>query len=395
MDYEDKYKDDELKNIIVFRSGPHESEYVKGMDFSDNARALFEYMLSVGLNNKYELIWIVNYPDEYNKKYKCFKNVKFISWNDAISDNMNKRDEYHRILYHARFFFFTDAYGFCKNARKDQIRVQLWHGCGFKTRVNFAPCEHRYEYNTVIGEIYKEIHKNIYGLREEQVIITGYPKEDWLFEKHGDDYIKKFDLPKAKKYIFWLPTFRSTGEKLAELDLYNLDSRTGLPIINTYEQLNDINRLLKEKDLVLIVKLHPFQDQKVVNLLNESNIVAITNNQLYENDVQINQLLTISDALISDYSSVAVDYMQLDRPIAFTLEDLEEYKDSRGFVFDNIQNWLPGYKITNIDDLKTFIYEIADDLDSSSDIRHELFSKMHRYNDNKSSKRICDYFGIK
>jgi CDP-glycerol glycerophosphotransferase (TagB/SpsB family) len=87
--------------------------------------------------------------------------------------------------------------------------------------------------------------------------------------------------------------------------------------------------------------------------------------------------------------------MQLDRPIAFTLEDLEEYKDSRGFVFDNIQNWLPGYKITNIDDLKTFIYEIADDLDSSSDIRHELFSKMHRYNDNKSSKRICDYFGIK
>ena len=174
-----------------------------------------------------------------------------------------------------------------------------------------------------------------------------------------------------------------------------MDSRTGLPIINTYEQLNDINRLLKEKDLVLIVKLHPFQDQKVVNLLNESNIVAITNNQLYENDVQINQLLTISDALISDYSSVAVDYMQLDRPIAFTLEDLEEYKDSRGFVFDNIQNWLPGYKITNIDDLKTFIYEIADDLDSSSDIRHELFSKMHRYNDNKSSKRICDYFGIK
>ena len=42
--YREKYKNSDLENIIVFRSGPHAAEYVKGMDFSDNARALLNIL---------------------------------------------------------------------------------------------------------------------------------------------------------------------------------------------------------------------------------------------------------------------------------------------------------------------------------------------------------------
>ena len=51
-----------------------------------------------------------------------------------------------------------------------------------------------------------------------------------------------------------------------------------------------------------------------------SNIVILSNEQLYHMDIQTNEILMHADALISDYSSVAVDYLLLDRPIAFTLD---------------------------------------------------------------------------
>ena len=65
--YRHKYENEPLRDIIAFRSGPHASSYVKGLDFADNARALFEYMLAAGLNKKYELAWIVKEPEEFTE----------------------------------------------------------------------------------------------------------------------------------------------------------------------------------------------------------------------------------------------------------------------------------------------------------------------------------------
>ena len=52
-------------------------------------------------------------------------------------------------------------------------------------------------------------------------------------------------------------------------------------------------------------------------------------------------LLRNADALITDYSSAYFDYMLLNRPIAFTVEDIEEYRKKRGFVFDNPFEYMP------------------------------------------------------
>lgn len=177
--YREKYKDAELENMILFRSGPHASAYVKGMDFADNARALFEYMVAEGYAAKYRLVWLVKDPNEY-MAWQNDQNIEFLSFDWSASEIEEERDRYYRALCLAKYLFFTDAYGFARNCRKDQIRVQLWHGCGFKTRVNFVRCEKRYEYTTVISDVYSKIHQDIYGLREDQVLVTGYAKQDWL-----------------------------------------------------------------------------------------------------------------------------------------------------------------------------------------------------------------------
>lgn len=390
--YRDRYADVPLENIIVFRSGPHASSYVKGMDFGDNARALFEYAIQIGLNRTYELVWLVKNPEEY-ERYTSVENISFLSYEWSVSEKQTERDTYYRVLCLAKYIFFTDAYGFARNCRKDQIRVQLWHGCGFKTRVNFVRCEKRYEYTTVISDLYADIHADIYGLRKDQVLVTGYAKQDWLFHPTKED-IRKLQIPDAEKYIFWLPTFRSTERKLKQLNEYALDSETGLPIVKTKEQMDVLNDLLAKKNTVLIVKLHPFQDRSEAFCEGCTNIRLIENEDLVEMDIPINRLLGQADALISDYSSAVVDFMVLDRPIGFMLEDVEEYEKSRGFVFENIREWLPGKEIFAFDDVCSFVEEVASGRDTTGNKRQMLRNKMHRYCDDSNCQRILEELHI-
>ena len=394
LSYREKYKDEPLKNIVIFRSGPHASAYIKGTDFSDNARALFEYALSVGLNLKYELVWLVKNPDDHRQVAEANKNVKFISFDWSVSDNEQERDEYYNALCTAKYIFFTDAYGFCRNAREDQVRIQLWHGCGFKTRVNFVRCEHRYEFMPVISDKYAEIHKKIYGLRDDQVLVTGYPKDDLVFHPRVN-WKELLGIKDARKYILWLPTFRKTDvSNLANVDMYKLAGETGLPLIKKLEDLHKLNDYLEANDVVMVIKLHPFQDSSLIYAGNCSNIIMLDNSKLVEKDIQINEILGFADGLISDYSSVAIDYLLLDRPIAFALEDLEEYEKARGFVFEPIREWLPGIEVVTFEELWDFVAEIVDGCDSSKEKRQRITKELHKYFDDKSSQRLIKALGI-
>lgn len=393
MEYRTQYNDAELENIIVFRSGPHASSYIEGTDFYDNARALFEYMLKCGYNKNYELVWLVKYPEQY-REYAGYENVSFLSFDWSVSKVEKERAEYYRALCLAKYIFFTDAYGFARNCRKDQIRVQLWHGCGFKTRVNFVRCEKRYEYTTVISDVYSKIHQDIYGLREDQMLVTGYAKQDWLFEGLAEEKWEWLRIPDDSKCVFWLPTFRTASESLKILNERPMGSEMWLPIVDTKEKLAKLNELLKKRNLMLLIKLHPFQDKSDVTCENLSHIILLDNHELFARDIQINQLLNRADALISDYSSAAVDYMLLDRPIAFTLDDVEEYASSRGFVFDPIQEWLPGKSLYTFEQFCGFLEEIAAREDSTRDKRRMLTNKMHKYYDGNNCMRICEALGL-
>lgn len=394
MEWREKYKTRELENIIIFRSGPHASSYIEGTDFYDNARALFEYMLDNGYNRKYELIWLVKCPQNFNG-YSALENVSFLSFDWSISDNEDERKKYYRALCLAKYIFFTDAYGFARNCRKDQIRVQLWHGCGFKTRVNFVRCEKRYEYTTVISELYSQIHQDIYGLREDQMLVTGYAKQDWLFSGLEDEKWDWLEIPKDNKCIFWLPTFRTAAESLSILNEAREISETGLPIVDTIEKLMELNSVLENTHMVLLVKLHPFQKKTDIYCKGLSHIKLLDNHELYVRDIQINQLLSRADALISDYSSAAVDYMLLDRSIAFTLDDVREYATGRGFVFDPIEDWFPGELIYTFDEFTKFVERIAAGEDANRAKRRRLTEKMHKFHDGNSCKRIVEALGIR
>lgn len=392
--YADLYRDQALEDIIIFRSGPRKEAIQKGMDFDDNARALFEYMLQNDLDQKYRLVWLVKEPGDLSK-YLDHYNVRFISMDWAASEILEEREQYYHPLCHAKYIFFTDAFSFARNARQGQIRVQLWHGQGFKTRAIFSSFKTRCEYMTVMSEFYAEIHEKIFGLSKRQLLITGNPKQDWLFHKIKKERLYSLGIPETRKYIYWLPTFRKAVQGLERLNANTPVSFTGMSLINDFEQVDHLNRLLKERDITLIIKLHPAQDETQVADIGRSNIIFLKQEKLAEEKLHINQLLGYADALISDYSSVAVDYLLLDRPIAFTLDDLDEYRKNRGLHFDDMEEWIPGEELFTFEQLCGFVNEIAEGMDPSWEKRQRISSIMCKWKDDQNCKRVLEALGIR
>ncbi len=388
-EYREKYKETPLKDIIIFRSGPMPVSYIKGMDFDDNARALFEYALKAGINRKYKLVWIVKDPLEWGGKFADYENLLFLSWEDADSDDMEKRDRFFYHLCLAKYLFMTDSYGFALGCRKDQIRVMLWHGCGFKDRLGHSRNEEHYEYMTVTGEEYANTYARIFGLRADQMLVTGYPRTDYIF--HPDnEWQSKLNVKQASKYIFWLPTFRNTDKPGLEKHNHTAPKgETGLPVVASMKELEKLNALLTDNDAVMIVKLHPMQDRKrICDMADFANIQLLEKEEMLKNDIQINQILGYADALISDYSSVAVDYLVMNRPIGFTLDDVESYGSERGFFWPDVKPHLPGSQIYDFDEMYEYVKNVLDGSDPGQQKRRELSESMQKYNDDQNSKRV-------
>ena len=98
----------------------------------------------------------------------------------------------------------------------------------------------------------------------------------------------------------------------------------------------------------------------------------MTSDILDANDIPLYKFVALSDGLISDYSSIAIDYLLVDKPIAFTLDDYDLYKESRGFVFENPLDYMPGHHIYNFNDLRVFIECIATGKDSYKEERDRV-----------------------
>ena len=105
----------------------------------------------------------------------------------------------------------------------------------------------------------------------------------------------------------------------------------------TERQALELNEMLKLRNAKLIVKIHPLQKLSG-EMKKYSYIEFVTQEQLNKSEMTVYSLLRAADALITDYSSVYFDFMMLDRPIGFTVDDIEEYKKNRGFASKNFKS---------------------------------------------------------
>ena len=116
------------------------------------------------------------------------------------------------------------------------------------------------------------------------------------------------------------------------------------------------------------------------------NVFYLSDSDLLAKKIQINQLLSCADILLTDYSSVFYDFLLLNRPIGFMISDISDY--SRGFIVDDPIAEMPGAKITNLEELITFLQDTISGNDNYQKERDRIKQKVFENTDSNNCYRV-------
>lgn len=287
----------------------------------------------------------------------------------------------------AKHFIIDDYYFpvYCIKPRKGMDIVQLWHAAGAFKKFghstigkSFGPSQ---EYLRVVN-----VHSNYsklfvssseiipfyaeaFQMEEQRIRPLGVPRTDYFFDERAiqeskERFYTRFPQLKEKKLLLYAPTFRG---KSHQQDVFELPF--------------DIELLQKElgSEYALLVHLHPYMKGALDAKARLSDFVFYTT-ELYD----IQELLVISDILISDYSSVVFDYSLLEKPIAFFANDLKEYIAERDFYYE-YESFIPGPFFSETPELIGWIQGKDYDLERIKAFKNRFFD----YSDGQASKRIA------
>lgn len=341
--------------------------FYSNLGFRDNVKAFYDYLIENEYNKKYEIVVSINDWENYIGKEP--ENVKFVNNKEGIKYFMK-----------SKYAFYCFGKYPIKPA-KNQMVVNLWHGMPLKRIGNMESGLEKVDYNyfTKIistSKLFNPILMASFSCSEDQVVIMGQPRNDELFK---EDKIMDASIRRGSyKVLVWLPTYR---DEYQEIPLPGFDMA----------QVEELNKFLKCQDTRMIVKIHPLQKfSKDFRKL--SNIEFVTQDKLNKSNMTVYSLLRGADGLITDYSSVYFDYLLLDRPIAFTVEDIKRYNEERGFSFEDPFEYMPGPHINDIEGLKKFIEDVKTGNDDFKVLRGAVNEKVNYYKDGNSARRIAEAF---
>ena len=115
---------------------------------------------------------------------------------------------------------------------------------------------------------------------------------------------------------------------------------------------------------------------------------------MQESQCDLYALLGQADGLITDYSSVYFDYLLLNRPIGFTVDDMEEYMKNRGFVVDDPRPLMPGQFLNTPEDFCGFLSDLLEGRDPYGEERLRVKELTNKYDDGKDALRALAIAGI-
>lgn len=295
-----------------------------------------------------------------------------------------------RIVYYiakSKYIFVDDFYPviYPIKLKKSKKLIQLWHAMGAYKTVGYSrmgkpggPTGYNLTHRNYTGTIVssESIRKNYaeaFGIDIEKVHALGIPRTDIFFDEIYSKNIKekiyeKYPQLKGKKVIMFAPTFRGNGQGTAYYDFSCID----------FKKLEDQFK----KDYICIIKLHPFiKNRPEYNFEDSDFYLDLTSER------EINDLLFITDILITDYSSVIYEYSFFKKPIIFYVPDMEEYISSRDFYY-SFEKYNYGTSTTNMKELIQAIKKEQVDIHKINEFHNYFCSAC----DGHATKRVVDYF---
>lgn len=357
-----------LENLILFESTN---------DFDGNAFAVYEFLKKH--NTTHRMAWVIKNPE--NRKYVLDSNDEVV----CPKDNYEELKRFVQLRAAAKWQIWDNNP--IRKVRKGQINVFLQHfGMGYKQTSSYYKTPDYVDYILSPNEFVRDMQQSSLLYPETASFIYGeLPRNDVLKENWNE--LGKLTEQKYSKTVIWMPTFReldTNGRKDADGEY-----PFGVSLIYSAKEMERLNAFLRELDMLLVIKPHPRQ---VLNYKTDShtNILYISGEKNKEIDGY--KLLTQMDALITDYSSVVFDYMLLDRPVAFVLEDLGRF--NLKYKMDDPDYFMPGQKIYTMLDMTSFFKNVYDGIDLFSEKRRKLCAECNPPFEGKGAENVVKRLGL-
>lgn len=339
------------------------------------------------ISGNLEYVW-----KEFKRREPDYQYVlSFYKMNSSVKGKLSYiihmiKDCYH--LATSKFFIIDDYYFsvYAIHPRQGTEIIQLWHACGaFKKfgmstvgkafgpsedYLNIVPVHTNYSRVYVSSSEIIPFYAEAFNMNQDQIYSLGIPRTDYFFDSIQqkdpiDRLHETYPLLKGKKIILYAPTFRGESYQ-QEMFTSPIDFKL------LEESLSEEYRIL--------VHLHPYMTSFQVEKDLQEFVIHI------KNDYTIEELLLLTDVLITDYSSIIFDYSLLSKPIAFFAHDLEEYIQERDFYYD-YQTFVPGPIFTKTDELRNWLLNGNFDLDKIIAFKNRFFD----YTDGKATQRIVSH----
>lgn len=221
------------------------------------------------------------------------------------------------------------AYG--TGLHKKRLIINLWHGVPLKKIALLDPNlkkAARIYFKKIFSENYTCIlttsHELIplmarsFAVSEDKIKVWGQPRNDGMFQKNDcrKILVQLFpDLPEYTKTVLYAPTFRDYGQ----VQLFPFKD---------FDQ-KQLEAFLDEKNMLLFIRTHVAEQGSAAPYLGKR--IRFLGNEQAED---VTGILNIFDCLITDYSSIYIDYLLTDKPMIFLPYDRQQYLDGRGMNFD-------------------------------------------------------------
>ena len=289
----------------------------------------------------------------------------------------------------ARYVFFTHRC-FMRRFPRRVVSVNVWHGMIFKKLGGYVDTREciRSHYALATSDFWHPMIATALGPSE--ILTTGLPRNDRLFLDRASA-VTKLGLtsrPDVEKCIAWLPTYRKSVRGELREDGEESGSAFGLKNIAPAE----INAFCASHNIMIWVKPHPMSAFEKAE--EWSHLLIVDDDWLRRRGLSLYEALAASDALISDISSVVVDYLLVNRPIIHCFPDMIEYRNTRGFCVEPIENYLSGPLVSTWDEIKMALTQILDGDDPYFEQRHSICRLFHKYQDNTSTERLLRAIGL-
>lgn len=305
-------------------------------DYDDMCRGVLEVQggrVIVLLQNKYA-----------QKPFWVPVNVKGVKKNSIVG--------LYYLFRSSKIYYTHGIFGFFKVIDENkQLVINLWHGMPIKNigYLDGKSIVSNFHYVLSSSPFFVSIISKAFGVRKDKVLIDTLPRNKILLRKSNNKKLSKIKS-KYKKIHIWLPTYRKSSVGDIRND-GNSSSIFGFDGLN----LELLNNALVDTESLLIVKPHPMALQVKSFYEKLSNIIIINENWLYEHELTLYELLSTVDTLWTDFSSVFIDFLLVNKPIIFVIPDFNQYKNNRGFTFPLNREMLPGPVIESKEELISYL----------------------------------------